>query len=57
MMKAVLIVIAALGFSWWMYQKDEDPQIGINAAAAVCFALAFLFICLLVIQYAEMLCK
>ena len=49
-MKVVLIVIAALGFAWWMYQKDDDPQIGINAAAAICFALAFLFICLLVMQ-------
>ena len=49
-MKAVLIVIAALLFAWWMYQKDDDPEIGINAAAAVCFALAFLFICITVMQ-------
>ena len=49
-MKGILIVIAALLFAWWMYQKDDDPQIGINAAAAVCFARAFLFICLLVRQ-------
>ena len=52
-MKAVMIVIAALGFAWWMYQKEDDPQILNNAAAAVCFALAFLFICLLVMQLCE----
>lgn len=49
-MKAVMIVIAALLFAWWMYQKEDDPQIGINAAIAVCFSLAFLFLCLLVMQ-------
>lgn len=49
-MKAIVIMIVALGFAWWMYQKEDDPQILNNAAAAVCFALAFLFICLLVMQ-------
>ena len=49
-MKALLIVTAAWLFARWMYHKEDDPQIIINAAAAVCFALAFLFICLLVMQ-------
>ena len=51
-MKAVMIVIVALGFARWMYQKADDPQFGINAAAAVCFALAFLFICLQICGHA-----
>ena len=49
-MKAVFIVIAALLFAWWMYQKEDDPHIVLNAVAAVCFSLAFMFICLLVMQ-------
>lgn len=49
-MKAVLIVIAALGFAWWMYQKEDDPQIGINAAAAVACAGMFILLCLGVME-------
>ena len=49
-MKAVIILYAALIFASWMLRLDDDPHILINAAVAICFTLAFMFLCLLIMQ-------
>ena len=48
-MKAVIILNAVLLFASWILLLDDDSHILINAVA-ICFMLAFLFICMLVMQ-------